>query len=331
LAGVRQYTFALRAQSSLFDVGRFGAQRYRTLTGEENAMLDLTTATPGASLAHGEIGDYPVVRRMIELLASPHRAPSSIEGVAEQFGLSASQLRHLFARWAGSTPEVFLRAITVERARELLRDSASVLDAVRHDGVSGPARLHDLFVTHEATTPGDDRRAGLRMSYGFHPSPFGEAIIVAAARGLAGLGFVDNGERRVAFADMQRRWPFAALVADQAATAPLAARTFDPAQWRPEAPLQVVLIGSEFDRRVWEILLGVPMGRATTYSDIARRLGKPTAARAVGGAVARNPISFVVPCHRVLGRSGALTGYHWGLRRKQAMIGWEAGRTAYGV
>jgi AraC family transcriptional regulator of adaptative response/methylated-DNA-[protein]-cysteine methyltransferase len=208
-----------------------------------------------------------------------------------------------------------------------LRDSASVLDAAYDVGLSGPSRLHDLFVTHEALTPGDYRRDDLALAYGFHPSPFGEAIVVAAPRGLAGLGFVDDQDRAAALADMRRRWPRARFVADQDATSPLAARAFDSRLWRPEAPLRIVMIGTDFEVRVWETLLAVPMGSATTYSDIARHLGKPNAARAVGGAVGRNPISFVVPCHRVLGRSGALTGYHWGLARKQAIIGWEAGRT----
>ena len=233
----------------------------------------------------------------------------------------------MFKRWAGLTPKAFLQALTIERARELLRDSASVLDAAYDVGLSGPSRLHDLFVSHEALTPGDYRRDDLELAYGFHPSPFGEAIVVAAPRGLAGLGFVDNEDRGAALADMRKRWPRARFVEDEGATAPLAARAFDSAQWRPNTPLRIVMIGTDFEVRVWETLLAVPMGRATTYSDIARHLGKPNAARAVGAAVGRNPISFVVPCHRVLGRSGALTGYHWGLARKQAIIGWEAGRT----
>jgi len=168
----------------------------------------------------------------------------------------------------------------------------------------------------------------LTLAYGFHASPFGEAIVIATPRGMAGLGFVDEGNRQGALADMARRWPRARLVEDQRATAPYASRAFDPALWRPDAPLRVVMIGTDFELRVWETLLSVPMGCATTYSDIARKIGKPKAARAVGAAVGRNPISFDVPCHRVLGRSGALTGYHWGLARKQAIIGWEAGRKA---
>jgi AraC family transcriptional regulator of adaptative response/methylated-DNA-[protein]-cysteine methyltransferase len=286
-------------------------------------MLDMPT--PPADCA-----DYDTVKRAIEFISTRYRDQPSIEAIAAHVGLSPSHFQHLFKRWAGLTPKAFLQAITIERARELLRDSASVLDATYDVGLSGPSRLHDLFVAHEALTPGDYRRDDLSLRYGFHPSPFGEAIVVAAERGMAGLGFVDEGNRARAIADMARRWPRARWVEDEGATAPYARRAFDPALWRPDAPLRVVLIGADFELRVWETLLSVPIGRATTYSDIARKIGRPKAARAVGGAVGRNPISFVVPCHRVLGRSGALTGYHWGLARKQAIIGWEAGRAAAG-
>ena len=272
------------------------------------------------------VADYATVRRALEYVTKHWREQPSVEAIAEHVGLSASHLQFVFKRWAGLTPKAFLQAITIERARELLRDSATVLDATYEVGLSGPGRLHDLFVTHERLTPGDYRRDDLTLSYGFHASPFGEAIVVATPRGLAGLGFVDEGGREAALADMRRRWPRARFEPDQQATAPLARRAFEAEQWRPDQPLRLVMIGSDFELRVWETLLKIPMGRATTYGDIAAKLGKPTAARAVGAAVGRNPISFVVPCHRVLGRSGALTGYHWGLARKQAIIGWEAGR-----
>jgi AraC family transcriptional regulator of adaptative response/methylated-DNA-[protein]-cysteine methyltransferase len=202
-----------------------------------------------------------------------------------------------------------------------------VLETSLELGLSGPGRLHDLFVTHEAMTPGDfkTRGAGVTIRYGFHPSPFGRALIMANERGLVGLAFADAGDEAAALADMKSRWPLAEYVADDAATAPYAARVFDPAEWRSERPLRVVLIGTDFEIRIWETLLRVPLGRATTYSDVAQRIGRPSAARAVGAAVGHNPISFVVPCHRVVGKSGALTGYHWGLTRKKAILGWEAG------
>jgi AraC family transcriptional regulator of adaptative response/methylated-DNA-[protein]-cysteine methyltransferase len=169
---------------------------------------------------------------------------------------------------------------------------------------------------------------GLTIHYGFHPSPFGMALVMATERGLAGLAFADPGEDKAALADMQRRWPKANYVEDTARTAPLARRIFDQEFWRPDQPLRVVLIGTDWEVRVWETLLKVPMGRLTTYSDIASKVCTPAAARAVGAAVGKNPISFVVPCHRVVGKSGALTGYHWGISRKQAMLGWEAGKVA---
>jgi AraC family transcriptional regulator of adaptative response/methylated-DNA-[protein]-cysteine methyltransferase len=266
-------------------------------------MLDIPAPPPAGA-------DYATVKRAVEFISKRYRDQPSVEAIASHVGLSPSHFQHVFKRWAGLTPKAFLQAITIERARELLRDSASVLDAAYDVGLSGPSRLHDLFVAHEALTPGDYRRDDLILAYGFHPSPFGEAIVVAAPRGMAGLGFVDEGNRAAARADMARRWPRARLIED--------------------APLRVVLIGTDFELRVWETLLSVPLGRATTYSDIACKIGKPTAARAVGAAVGKNPISFVVPCHRVLGRSGALTGYHWGLARKQAIIGWEAGRIGGG-
>ena len=272
--------------------------------------------------------DYATVRRALEFVTTRWRQQPSVETIADHVGLSTSHLTVIFRRWAGLTPKAFLQAITIERARDLLRESATVLDAAYEVGLSGPGRLHDLFVTHERLTPGDYRRDDLVLTYGFHDSPFGEAIVVAAERGLVGLGFVDDGDRAGALADMQRRWPRAHLARGDAATAPLARRAFDAEQWRPDQPLRVVMIGGDFEVRVWETLLSIPLGRMTTYGDIAHKLGKPTAARAVGTAVGRNPISFVVPCHRVLGRSGALTGYHWGLTRKQAIIGWEAGRAA---
>jgi AraC family transcriptional regulator of adaptative response/methylated-DNA-[protein]-cysteine methyltransferase len=288
----------------------------------------MAAPVPAGDLADAS-ADYERVRAALAFMTERWRSQPPLDAVAEHVGLSPSHFHHVFRRWAGITPKAFLQAITLDHARALLRDSASVLDTAYEVGLSGPSRLHDLFVTHEAMSPGEWKAggAGLTMAFGFHPSPFGESIVVATERGLAGIGFVDDGDRASALADMRRRWPGAAFVEAPEATLPLARRAFDPGAWRPDSPLRVVLIGTDFEVRVWETLLRIPLGKATTYSDIASCIGRPTAARAVGAAVGKNPISFVVPCHRVLGRSGALTGYHWGLTRKQAILGWEAGKS----
>jgi AraC family transcriptional regulator, regulatory protein of adaptative response / methylated-DNA-[protein]-cysteine methyltransferase len=298
----------------------------------EDAMLSpdrLAALPPGRmNTPLGAAADYEVVRRAIAYISEHWRAQPTIESIAEAAGVGPTDLHHLFRRWAGLTPKAFLQAITLDHARRLLRDSASVLDASYEVGLSGPGRLHDLFVTHEAMSPGEWKSGGegLAITYGFHDSPFGAALVMATPRGLCGLAFADHGEEAAALADMRARWPRAHVVEDQAGTASLAERVFSPAAWRPERPLRVVLIGTDFEVRVWETLLAIPFGRAATYSGIAAKLGRPSAARAVGAAVGKNPLSFVVPCHRVLGRSGDLCGYHWGLTRKRAMLGWEAGR-----
>jgi AraC family transcriptional regulator of adaptative response/methylated-DNA-[protein]-cysteine methyltransferase len=271
--------------------------------------------------------DYDVVRQVIEYVTENWRSQPSLEEIAKRVRMEPTRLQKVFTRWAGLSPKAFLQALTLDHARALLEQSATVLDTTYEVGLSGPGRLHDLFVTHEAVTPGTYRARGegLVIRYGFHPSPFGNALVMATDYGLAGLAFADPGQETATLADMMQRWPKASYVEDQAATAPLASRIFDPREWRPDRPLRVVFIGTDFEVRVWETLLKVPFACATTYSDVARRIDRPGAARAVGAAVGKNPISFVVPCHRVLGRSGALTGYHWGLTRKRAIIGWEAG------
>ena len=280
-----------------------------------------------APLTHAA-ADYDIVRRAIAYISEHWRAQPEIEVIAQAAGVTPTELHHLFRRWAALTPKAFLQAITLDRARMLLRDSASVLDASFEVGLSGPGRLHDLFVTHEAMSPGEWKSGGegLTISYGFHPSPFGIVLVMATPRGLAGLAFGDPGEEKAMLADMRGRWVKASYVEDKSITAPLAARIFDAKLWRPDRPLRIIMIGTDFEVRVWETLLGIPMGKCSTYSDIANRIGRPRACRAVGAAVGKNPLSFVVPCHRVLGRSGDITGYHWGLTRKRAMLGWEAGQ-----
>ncbi|MEP0234907.1 bifunctional helix-turn-helix domain-containing protein/methylated-DNA--[protein]-cysteine S-methyltransferase [Roseibium sp.] len=292
--------------------------------------LDPNSLTPKAtpiSVGPDAEADYRVVRQTLERITLSWREQPSLEQLAKEAGLQPIQLQRVFSRWAGLTPKQFLQAITLDYAKALLRDSASVLDASYEVGLSGSSRLHDLFVTHEAMTPGAyrGRGTGLTVFYGFHPCPFGQVLLMVTDKGLAGLAFADPGEETSALEDMCERWPAARFIEDKSATAPYASRVFDPGEWDGETPLNVVLIGTDFEIRVWQTLLKIPMGRATTYSDIARTLGNPKASRAVGTAVGRNPISFVVPCHRVLGKNGTLCGYHWGLTRKKAILGWECG------
>lgn len=276
--------------------------------------------------------DYEIVRRVIEKISLDYRDQPSLEELAAEVGDTPSGLQKLFTRWAGLSPKGFLQAVTLDHAKRLLDSGLPLLDTSYEVGMSGPGRLHDLFVTHEALSPGEykARGAGLIMRYGFHISPFGLALIMVTERGLAGLAFCDAGGERAALEDMTGRWPNAHFEENMAATASYAARIFDPARWRGDQPLRVVLIGTDFQVRVWEALLKIPMGRACAYSAIAADIGQPSAARAVGAAIGANPVSFVVPCHRAVGKSGALTGYHWGLTRKRAILGWEAGRTAEG-
>lgn len=271
--------------------------------------------------------DYERVRRAIAFISEEWRNQPSLATIAAEVGLDPTAFQRRFTRIAGLTPKTFLQAVTLNQTRRMLAGSASVEAASLAAGLSGTSRLHDLFVTHEAMPPGAYRArgAGLTLDCGFHRTPFGEALVVANDGRLAGIGFAEPGDEAAALEDFRRRWPKAAFAENPGATEALARRVFDRTEWRAGTPLRVVLIGTDFEIRVWEALLDVPFAGATSYSDIAAKVDAPKAARAVGAAVGRNPISFVVPCHRVLGKGGDLTGYHWGLARKRAILGWEVG------
>ncbi len=295
------------------------------------AMLQNLDFRPDAILGDDSARDYAMVRRAIAFLSETWEEQPDLDRLAQHLGLSPEHCQKMFKRWCGLSPKEFVQCVTADHARQLLAGSASVLDCAHEVGLSGSSRLHDLFVDHEAMTPGDYKRRGqgIEMAYGFHASPFGEALVIATNRGVAGLAFVDEDKgqsRAEALTDMTRRWPLANYVEAPEKTLPHFNRIFDPATWIAEKPVRLVLIGTDFEVRVWQALLRIPMGKAVSYADIARYIGQPTASRAVGTAVGRNPISFVVPCHRVLRSDGGLGGYHWGLTRKRALIGWEAGR-----
>ncbi len=272
--------------------------------------------------------DYDIIRSAIRYLSENGPDATDLAHFARALGLTERQLTDLFRRWCGLSPKSFAQAVALNHAKGLLRDQASVLDTTYEVGLSSSSRLHDLFVTYEAMPPGVFRAggAGIDMVWGAAASPFGLAVVTATEYGISGLGFADaETSIETAFEDLANRWPRARFTRDDDKIAPLVSQIFEPTRWSADQPVRVVLIGTDFEVKVWETLLKIPVGRATTYSSVAQHIGKPTASRAVGAAVGKNPISFVVPCHRVVGTSGALTGYHWGVPRKRAILGWEAG------
>lgn len=272
--------------------------------------------------------DYETVRAAIAYLSAHGPDETDMPAFARALGLTERQLTDLFRRWCGLSPKSFAQAVALDHAKSLLAQEGSVLDTTYEVGLSSTSRLHDLFVTYEAMPPGAFRAkgAGLTMVWGVAPSPFGTAVVTTTEYGISGLGFAD-GETSIerAFADLANRWPNARFVRDDVKVAPMVEAIFNPMRWSAEQPVRVVMIGTNFEVQVWQTLLSIPCGGAATYGDIAQRIGRPSASRAVGAAVGRNPISFVVPCHRVVGSKGALTGYHWGVPRKRAILGWESG------
>ena len=209
--------------------------------------------------------DYDLVKHTLAFISENWRDQPSLDTLADQAGLSPTHLQRLFTRWAGLSPKAFLQAVTLDHARGLLRDSASILDASYELGLSGPGRLHDLFVTHEGMSPGIYKAhgRGLNIQYGFHDCPFGRALILITSEGLAGLAFADHGKEKSALADMKARWPEATYVENQQATASYAKRIFESERWKPDQPLKIVFIGSDFEIRVWETILRIPFGKAS--------------------------------------------------------------------
>ena len=246
----------------------------------------------------------------------------TLEDLAARMGLSVAHFQRVFSAWVGVSPKRYQQYLTLDHARHLLAARFTVLGASHEVGLSGGGRLHDLFLTWEAMTPGDyaSGGAGLTISWGQVASPFGEAVVMATPRGICGLGFSAEMGREATLSDLMKRWPKAQFAQDDAAIAPLAKAAFGGDATR------LHLIGAPFQIKVWEALLNVPSGHVTSYSQIAGVIGHDKAVRAVGTAVGRNPISFLIPCHRALRKSGGLGGYHWGLPVKRAMLAWEAAR-----
>ena len=294
-------------------------------------MTDLTDPGP----------DYPRIRDAIEYLAHNAEDQPGLDDVAAAAGLSPFHFQRVFTRWAGVSPKRFVGALTLSAARAAMDAGASVLDATYEAGLSSPSRLHDLFVAHEALTPGDHRKKGegLTLAYGVASTPFGPALLGLTARGLCHLAFIDDGaapgESRGQgsgmggtgdqIAALAHRFPAAELIEDQDAVTAFASRVFAPLDGKAE-PLPLHLIGTNFQIQVWKALLAIPEGQTTSYGALAEGAGNKTAHRAVASAVSRNPIAWLIPCHRVLRANGALGGYYYGLPRKRTMLAFEKAR-----
>jgi AraC family transcriptional regulator of adaptative response/methylated-DNA-[protein]-cysteine methyltransferase len=270
--------------------------------------------------------DYQRVETAIDFLErNRHRQPS-LDEIAAAVGLSSTHFQRLFSRWVGISPKRFLQYLTKEYAKKLIAGSANLLDAALDSGLSGTGRLHDLFVSCEAVTPGQYRRRGdgLEITYGFHASPFGDCLLGVTGKGICWLGFVRDGREKDILDDLGRHWQNASLVHDPNRTAPLMDRIFALPEPGKPSPLHLYVKGTNFQIKVWEALLKIPLGDVVTYQDIAQHVGLPKAARAVGNALGDNPISFLIPCHRVIRKMGSFGYYGGGPSRKKAMIGWEA-------
>lgn len=275
--------------------------------------------------------DYARIEQVIYFLSKNAARQPSLGEIADHVHLSEYHFQRLFTRWVGISPKRFLQFITKEHAKQLLSQSASVLEASYQVGLSSPGRLHDLFITWEAVTPGEykQRGEGIVIRYGFHPTPFGEVLLGSTERGICNLSFVMPSGRASAVEALRRAWPKAQLVEDPSITQPMIAAIFRSEVRNTDHALHLYLSGSNFQHKVWEALLRIPSGNLVSYRDIASYLGDPKASRAVGNALAHNPVAVVIPCHRVIHSLGEFGNYHYGEARKIALLGWEMAKVAY--
>ncbi len=269
--------------------------------------------------------DYQLIAAAIAYLEANHRSQPSLDDLAKHLAISPFHLQRLFTRWAGISPKRFVQFLTVEHAKQLLAESHTMLEAAYETGLSGPGRLHDLFINVEAMTPGEFklRGRGLTISYGLHMTPFGECLLATTERGICSLNFVNDLGSEGELEALHMRWPAAHLVENEHATAAVVESIFAPSHRNGES-LRLLLAGTNFQIKVWEALLRIPPGSVCTYENVAQWIGQPSAARAVGGAVGANAIAYLIPCHRVIRKSGAIQEYRWGTTRKKAILGWEA-------
>ena len=274
--------------------------------------------------------DYQRVAEAIRYVEDNFQQQPTLDEIAASVHLSKHHFQRLFKQWAGISPTQFMQYLTLGYAKERLNASHSVLATTLEAGLSSPGRLHDLFVNFEAVTPGEykQRGAGLEISYGFHPTPFGTCLLATTSRGICALRFAEDGGETAVLTELQAEWPQAVWVENGAEIGPIVDRIFGGEMGDGKRPFHLYLKGTNFQVQVWQALLAIPAGALVSYGDVAQYLGKPTATRAVASAIAKNPVGYFIPCHRVISQTGKLHNYRWGSTRKKAMVGWEAAMQA---
>ena len=274
--------------------------------------------------------DYRRIEKAIQFIEAHFQSQPTLEQIAESVFLSKYHFDRLFKRWAGISPMQFMQFMTLDYSKQKLAQSRSLLDTSLDAGLSGPGRLHDLFVTFEGMTPGEFKKqgAGLKISHGFADSPFGDCLLATTHRGICHLGFVKGDRRSHARDQLFETWPDASFKENPEPAGTIVQRIFEKDQTRNMRPFNLHLKGTNFQINVWKALLSIPVGWVVSYQDIAAYIGRPKAFRAVASAIAVNPVAFLIPCHRVIAKSGKIHQYRWGAARKKAMFGWEAARSA---
>lgn len=275
------------------------------------------------------MNQYAQIEAIIQHLGERFKDQPTLEELSERVGMSPDHFQRVFKSWVGISPKQFLKYLTLEYAKHRLDQDQSVLDVALESGLSGPSRLHDLFITLEAITPGEYKKGseGLDINYGMHPTPFGVSVLAVCERGLCGSFFLPEEDEAFAEAAVMEYWPNASIERDDTKTEKLAWRLFSRTDMSRD-PLPLFVRGTPFQVQVWRALLEIPSGSLCTYSGLAESVGRPSASRAVASAVGDNPISWLIPCHRVIRKGGNLGGYRWGLPRKKVMLAWEASRRA---
>ena len=274
--------------------------------------------------------DFQRIEKAIQFIEENFKSQPTLDQTAQSVHLSKYHFDRLFKRWAGISPIQFMQFMTFDYTKKRLVESKSLLETALDAGLSGTSRLHDLFITFEAMTPGDFKKqgSGLQISYGFCDSPFGECLLATTHRGICYFGFVESGERSETFGQLFDTWPHSEFIENPTAVCSIVNDIFRIDHQKSANPFNLQIKGTNFQINVWKALLNIPKGCVVSYQDIASYIGHPKAFRAVANAIAINPVAYLIPCHRVIAKSGKIHQYRWGSARKKALIGWEAARSA---